>query len=411
MARPDPTQAAKFFADNAHPSTEIEKPLYFGLHIGPSGSGKTSCMGSMPKPMVLLDAEGGTIPLRKKKGITVLTINTWQDFRMALAHLEEGKHNYKSLAVDGLAKFQAYSIADILRANDKTFVTQELWGVVLQHANGVIEYLQTIGATREMHVAVTTLETTYDDKERGVPIAIMPDLKGSIRDRIAAMFDVVVYHATKELPAKEGEEHGKLLYRALTKPYGTRVLARDRWEALEIAEEPNIEHWIEKIWASVEDDSDTSSETHTEAAGEVEGHSEDDSLPEGEIEAEDAQEEPETEPEPAPEPAVETPAKKRAAAKKKAPAKKTKPEAEHLPPAADLITHVKEWFEQAVHIVGAGREKEIKSILTEEAEKLGYPTPKAMLEDDNSAALRDLIVAIQDREQEFVPKAEEQEVF
>lgn len=408
MARPTNEEAAKFFQENVRSTTQIEDILYSGLHLGPSGAGKTTSLGTMPKPMVILDAEGGTTPLRKTKGVDVIPILDVNDFKHAMQFLEFGKHKYKSIALDGLAKFQSFVISNILDSENETrrrknqpqvtFVTQELWGVVLQHTAASIEWLQVAAARQKCHLAVSVLQTTYTDEERGIPIAIMPDLKGSIRDRIAAMFDVVVYHATKEEPASEGEEHGALIFRALTKPYGIRVLARDRWNVLDTAEVPDLASWIEKIQASANPDEDEPSQAHTEAPGEVETTSEDDSLPEPENEPEAASQEPESEPEPAP-------------AKAKAKAKKTKPETTNLPPTQELADAVKEWFQGGCEVAAANADesisaKTVETIVKEECKSLGYESPKAILEDDNAVVMAQLIECLQQREHEFMPGGE-----
>lgn len=247
---------------NVHPVSEVDGATYFGLHIGPGGSGKTTMLGTLPGKALIIDAEGGTLSIREKPNVDVWTCADWGEFSDALNYFGNVEHDYDSLGIDGLSTFQLYNTQSICVNNSKDksrpaeFMHKDWWGITLRHMRGTVNGLRAF-QLQGIHVAVTVLEKETMDGD--VIVQRIPDLQGQIKGKIAPMFDTVVYHLVKEHPPEGKAEHGKHEYRALTKPYGTRDLARDRWNVLEGVEKLDLENgdgisrWMDRIAEAVED--------------------------------------------------------------------------------------------------------------------------------------------------------------
>lgn len=80
--------------------------------IGPPGVGKTSLGAAAPKPVFLIDSqEDGISTLKASKlvaaDIPVMPpVSTWQDGLDALASLESGEHDFRTLVIDTLGGFE-----------------------------------------------------------------------------------------------------------------------------------------------------------------------------------------------------------------------------------------------------------------------------------------------------------------
>ncbi len=245
-------------------TSEVDDPRYFGLHIGAGGSGKTSILGTLPGKVLIIDMEDGTLPLRDLDNTDVWICGRWEDCRQALMYVEAAEHDYDSIAIDGFARLQQYDIKAILAESGKRFMQKEMWGITLEHLSLMVTWLRALSVNKELHIAVSVLEKELKDED--AIVARIPDLQGSIKDKLAPMFDNVSYHMVKEHPPEGKEEHGELEFRVLTKPYGTRLLARDRFkvlagvEALDLNRGQGISEWMDRITAAVTDGATPSGE-------------------------------------------------------------------------------------------------------------------------------------------------------
>jgi hypothetical protein len=247
-------QLTSWFNKRVTTTAVSEAPPYQGLHIGMGGSGTTRTLGTLPGKTLILDAENGTLTLAKK-AIDKVDVRSWPELRAYLSFLEKAEHDYESFALDGLSRFQQLDLRWILEQAKKDEMTIPMWGQLLQQMAGMLDYVKAISDSRGMHVAITVLEKTIVDEERGAVVERIPDLQGQIATKIAPMFNNVVYHVTKETKAEEGRPYGIIEYGALTRPFGVRLLARSRGDALDTLEEPDdakgggVNAWQQKIAA------------------------------------------------------------------------------------------------------------------------------------------------------------------
>lgn len=136
-----------------------------------------------------------------------------------------------------------------------------MWGTALDHFVGLTNRLQMIGEARKIHIAVTVWEKAAGGDDEDSASDMIPDLQGGIKNRLAGMFDVSVYHTTRTVPDEsEPENPGQTEFRCLTVPFGNRKQAKCRWkrilgdgedqkivQALDPIEKLDISNWIDRI--------------------------------------------------------------------------------------------------------------------------------------------------------------------
>lgn len=217
------------------------------LIFGPSKAGKTFFLASGPKPVLILDAEGGTRFLPSKKVVWSNTMSeppeydgSWEvcvvyvrDFSTldnVYGWLHAGKHPFRTVAIDSISEAQQRCVDSI--AGVKQMVTQD-WGTLLRKISALIRNYRDL----LIHpfnpldcVAFTAMERVTTE---GVHA---PYLQGQIASVISYYVDLALYLRA------EPDDTGQIERKLLTKPHPL-FLAGDRTGRL-----PNI-----MINASLED--------------------------------------------------------------------------------------------------------------------------------------------------------------
>lgn len=104
-------------------------PVYIKmLAYGRSGTGKTHLLGTAPGPTLILDIkEDGTTTVRKQPGVHKLEVRTWADIEEVYWYLKEGKHEFKTVAIDTLTSLQDLAIKQVVGDGR---ISQRGWGEV-----------------------------------------------------------------------------------------------------------------------------------------------------------------------------------------------------------------------------------------------------------------------------------------
>jgi hypothetical protein len=253
-AHDDLVSAVQFVKSRTALTSDVTTAHLFALIIGESGSGKTSLAGTCPNPFIINgDGERGVTTLRRLK-LPYVTVGSWAEFRMALRYLAQGDHSYDTIFVDGLSRIQNMMLSYMIEQAGKQSMNMSLWGQAKKKGLLLMDELENIGTVSQCNVLVTCLERIERDEERGVPIRRGPDLQGGLRDQICPRFSEVLFSATSEITVEvEGQEepNHEIVYRVLTKPYGIRKEAKDRWDVLDAVEMPDVESWLTKIRADL----------------------------------------------------------------------------------------------------------------------------------------------------------------
>jgi hypothetical protein len=102
------------------------------LVYGRSGSGKTTLAATFPKKILLLDVrDKGTDSIKDVEGIDVFNVTTWLEFEAIYWALAEGKHEYKTVAIDTISNLQELAMEEVKRrehVDADASMSQRLWG-------------------------------------------------------------------------------------------------------------------------------------------------------------------------------------------------------------------------------------------------------------------------------------------
>lgn len=178
------------------------KTLSMVVH-GASKVGKTTLTSTCPKPLLLLDAEGGTkfLPLRKvtwnpvmgpppecdgEWDAAVVPVSQWETMAQVYQWLSSGQHCFASLTVDSLTEVQRRCKKSLVGTDD---MRQQTWGKLLVYMEDLVTALRdlTEHPTNPLSsVAFITETQNKDDKWR-------PYLQGRMAQSLPYKVDVNGY--------------------------------------------------------------------------------------------------------------------------------------------------------------------------------------------------------------------------
>lgn len=182
------------------------RPQYVKMMVyGESGVGKTTFAASAPRPMLWLDAEGGTASIDDAEGIDVMAVSTLEDFRNVVLYLHENPTKYKTVVVDSFSEAQVSVMKQIMKAVVKAdqsrdeFLPQFAeWGRLTGVMREVARALRDLPA----HLVITAL-TREDKDDMTGRTKVRARLTPALAEEVPALMDVsgYLYAAT----AKAGE--------------------------------------------------------------------------------------------------------------------------------------------------------------------------------------------------------------
>jgi hypothetical protein len=201
------------------------------LVYGPSKTGKTTFVCSGPGPTLLLDAEGGSRFLRRKKTVwqnphleppeddgswevCVCYVRDFGTLEAAFTWLHSGRHPFRTVAIDSISEAQQRCVDAI--AGTKQMTTPD-WGNLLRKISALVRGFRDL-LIHPINPLDCVAFTAMDRPKDGVHA---PYLQGAIADVLAYYLDIVVYYAVSV------DEAGQPIRRMLTKPH-PNFLAGDR---------------------------------------------------------------------------------------------------------------------------------------------------------------------------------------
>jgi hypothetical protein len=111
-----------------------DAPAYDSMLVyGRAGTGKTEFGSTFPTPILLLDIrEGGHKTIKKKPGIKLLQIETWDEIEATYWALKDGT-DYESVIIDQITALQGLVMADVreeLNMKPTDTLSQRSWGKI-----------------------------------------------------------------------------------------------------------------------------------------------------------------------------------------------------------------------------------------------------------------------------------------
>lgn len=217
-------------ADQVKPPDALS---YLNLLIyGHPGAGKTYLAGTaedhpMTSPVLVLDIEGGTVTLRKRKSIDVIQVRSPQHMKEIHDELRVNNNGYyKTVAIDSITELQKLDMREVMREmlqkrpdRDPDVPDKREWGISGEHIRRIIRAYRDL----EMNTIFTALMVDYKDDKTG-QVTFSPSLPGKLRNEVPGFIDIVGYLYV----TVEGEEVNRRLQLQPTQ----KVMAKDRTDAL-----------------------------------------------------------------------------------------------------------------------------------------------------------------------------------
>lgn len=198
---------------------------------GPSKQGKTTMAATAPKPMLIVDAEGGSKflpykmliwdPLRESPPvpsdeweICVVVTREWVQFQKVYDWLASGQHGFKSVVIDSITELQRRCKENI---STDAFKIQD-WGVLLAWMDRAIRGVRdlTLIPGNPVEVVVFVAETRMKDGRWS------PMMQGQIEVSLPYWMDLVGYLFAQPSQNPDGTS-GELVRQLLISPHPTYV--------------------------------------------------------------------------------------------------------------------------------------------------------------------------------------------
>jgi hypothetical protein len=226
-------------AVQTYPAKQIARQVRLkALIYGPAGAGKTHLITTLPKPVLVLDFEGGVTTLINADGCDIVPIASEQDLRDAIAMLRQSQR-YASVAFDGLSLFVRRRASELRRT--KEWVTWNDWQRLTNELRAVILPLVHL----PVHLLLTCLPRyvrELDDQGRpaGSIIGATPDLTPALTRDLVAACDLVGYLLSPIDPLLPTDD--RIVLFAPKHPYKALV-SKTRLPGYFVSE-PSFEKWL-----------------------------------------------------------------------------------------------------------------------------------------------------------------------
>lgn len=200
---------------------------------GEPGVGKTTFAATAPRPMLWLEAEGGTHSIADQEGIDIVKVSGLESYREVLAYLLENPKTYKTVVIDSITETQAAILKEIMQkavADDGSrneFMPQFAeWGQVTGQMRAIARAFRDL----PMHTVITAL-TREDTDDLTGRTRVKPRLTPALAEELPAFMDacLYMYAATPKkgetgAEGVEADDDGVTIIRnALLKPTGKYV--------------------------------------------------------------------------------------------------------------------------------------------------------------------------------------------
>jgi len=203
------------------------------LVYGSPGAGKTYFAGTFPNPF-FIDFQGGLMTVRDKE-VTYIQPETYNELLASVAVADSPE--FQTVILDTATELVRFLIQHACKVSGREMPTLAEWGMAIEYVHRLMRALIDL---QDKHIVVTAEEITEKDEETG-KILGSPDLPGSLRRKIPALFDCVFHLRNAFNPATS--KKGRWL---LTEPEGI-YFAKDRTDRLDKLEVPDFT----TIWTKV----------------------------------------------------------------------------------------------------------------------------------------------------------------
>jgi hypothetical protein len=222
--------------------------------------GKTTLGSTCPKPLLILDAEGGSkfLPLRKIDwdghaappvydgtwDACVVIIRDFETLTRVKQWMDFGQHHFKSILVDSISEIQRRCKAAIQAPTEMQ--TQQFWGQLLVRMDEIIRGIRdlTLHPTNPLTVAMFIAETRINQQGKWTPY-----MQGQIAVALPYWMDIVGYLYVQQMVNADGTPSDQYVRQLLVTPHpqyeaGERVQGR----VGPVITNPNIETILAAVY-------------------------------------------------------------------------------------------------------------------------------------------------------------------
>lgn len=212
---------------------------------GDPGVGKTYLAGTAQdhedtRPVLIIDVEGGTVTLRHRTDIDVVSVRAITQIKEIYDQLTKEQY-YKTVVIDSLTELQKLDMRDIMRElvsrkpeRDPDVPDQREWGKSGEHIRSIVRAFRDLPCNTIMTALAATVQA-----DSGA-ITYHPDLPGKLRAHIPGFMDIVGYMYVVQ--------DGEVIQRRLQVTPTRAIRAKDRTGNLGgVVENPSIP----MLWALI----------------------------------------------------------------------------------------------------------------------------------------------------------------
>lgn len=182
--------------------TDWQAPHLSGLLIAPGKFGKTTAGSTLPRPLLVGDADGGIGSLLKKnlidpKGIYVAPIRTYEDGKDFVENAWRkgpGGKPFASIFFDSYTWFMGNIVkAEILQMTKREKMERNDWGLYLERGLYIMQRAHKLARAEDgCHVVLACHESDKSDDDGGVG-KLGPAVSGQLFDILPGMPDFVIF--------------------------------------------------------------------------------------------------------------------------------------------------------------------------------------------------------------------------
>jgi predicted Fe-S protein YdhL (DUF1289 family) len=211
------------------------------LVYGPTGSGKTSIAKTMPKPVLVLDFEGGILSLLNTEGILVCPIKSTEDLLNAVKELQSDIQ-FRSVVFDGLSIFVKRRVQELRGAKER--VTWDEWQKLTNEVRAAVLPLLQL----RKHLLLTCLPRWIREKDErgrdvGPIIGATIDLTPALRNDLVAACDFVGYLVGPNDPLFPNETERKVIFQLTD---SVQLTVKSRFHQLSVTA-PDFAAWLRAL--------------------------------------------------------------------------------------------------------------------------------------------------------------------